>query len=203
MPISDLTTDVQQIIGKDGITKVDVITEDGLNKFPVKATSAPEPLGDLFFNYALNGGSEQMAVDGSVTTAVFEVPADPTKDLIVNSLLFEALASSINMQDFLGDNSPLANGILIEVKSQDQTFQFLPIKSTLDFDAVFSFGPARSFDLVFANAVDSMIARFGPDTPFTIFKQGTYTTDDYIKVFIRDNLTGADSIKFIATGGKR
>ncbi len=203
MSISDLSpSNVYQLLGRDGQFLVDVIEEGGIYKIPVKATAAPQPIGNLFFLHALNNGSNSMSVDGSTVEVEFLINAEAGFDLIVNSMLFESFANGIKIDKFLSLNSDLANGILIEIKSQNETFQFLPIKNTQEFDSHFSFGPGRSFSLVFASGNDSMVARYGPDTPFIIKKQGTYASDDYIKVIVRDDISAIGSLQFIAAGGR-
>jgi len=191
-----------RIVGGDEAFEADVITEGGFKKLYVKATAAPQPVGNLFFLHAKNGSEEQMSVDGSTTEVEFIINAEAVNDLIVTSLLFEAFDGGLKIDKFLGQNSPLTNGILIEVKSQDDIFQFLPITNTQEFDSHFSFGSGRSFSLVFASGNDSMVARFGLDTPFIIKKQGTYASDDYIKVIIRDDLESISSLQFLASGGR-
>lgn len=194
--------DVAKLTGDDEQFVASVIQESGFNKLYVKATSAPQPVGDLFFLHATNGGSEDLNVNGSTTPVEFIVPADPSKDLVVNSLIFEAFAGGIKIDKFLSLNNALTNGILIEVKAEDEVFQFLPITTTSEFDAHFAYGPGRSFEIVFASGNDSMVTRYGPDTAFIIKKQGTYASDDYIKVIVRDNLNSIAKINFIASGAK-
>jgi hypothetical protein len=159
---------------------VDTVLEDGIRKLQVKATNVPEPLGNLFFEYAANGGSVDMNVNGGTTPVEFLIPADVSKDKVVGSMVFEAFDGGIKIDTFLGQNGELTNGIIVEIKSEDQVFQFQPIRNTQEFDSLFSFGQGRSYELIFASGNDSMVARFGSDTPFVIKPQGTYASDDYI-----------------------
>ncbi len=188
------------IVGSDDLDPVDTILESGIRKLHVKATSVPQPLGNLVFRHAENGGSNDMTVNGSVTPVEFTVTADANFDTVVESLAFESFASGIKIDKFLSLNSSLSTGLIIEVKSEDTIFQFLPITDTQEFDAHFAYGPGRSFDLIFASGNDSMVARFGPATPFIIKKQGTYATDDYIKVTVADNLSQISSLQFLIFG---
>ncbi len=177
-----------------------VITEAGINKLQVKATSVPQPLGNLVFLHAENNGSNDMAVNGSSTPVDFIVPANANFDIVCESLAFESFASGIKIDKFLSLNSALSTGLIIEVKSEDTIFQFLPITDTQEFDSHFAYGPGRSFDLLFASGNDSMVARFGPSTPFIIKQQGTYSNDDYIKVTVADNLSQISSLQFLIFG---
>jgi hypothetical protein len=189
-----------KITGGDEQFVADVIEEDGLKKLLTKSSVVPIILGNRFTRFALDGGSDQMNVNGSGTPVEFFINADPSGDLVVNSLIFEAFDSGIRTDRFLGLNSGLTNGVVVEVKSQDTVFQFAPINFTIEFDSVFANGSGRSFEIIIASGNDSLVARFGPSSPFIIAQQGTYGTDDYIKVIIQDNLSAIASLRFIAEG---
>lgn len=169
-------------------------------RIQVEAVNVAATISERFQKYARNAGSFAMAVDGSTTNVTFEVSADATDDLVVDFLNFQAFDSGIKIDKFLGENNELTNGILIEIKSEDQVFQFQPIKNTTEFNSLFALGPGRGFQLIFASGADSMVATFGPGSPFVIKKQGTYGTDDYIRVIIRDDLTGVNRLRFTASG---
>jgi hypothetical protein len=188
------------ITGGDDAYIADVIEESGQKKLVVKSTNAPQPIGNLTFQHATNGGSEDMAVDGSSTPVEFSVLADATRDIIVEAMAFESFANGIKIDKFLSLNSELTNGILIEVKSEDEIFQFLPIKNTIEFDSHFAYGPGRSYNLLFASGNDSMVTRFGPEFPFVLKPQGTYASDDYVKVVIRDNISSINKLNFLIFG---
>lgn len=198
--IDEQQSEVVRITGGDELFAADVIQEDGNNKLLVKSTVVPEILGNRFVRYAENLGSKQLNVNGSVTPVEFIISADATGDLVVNSLVFEAFDSGIRQDRFLGRSSSLSTGVVIEVKSQDTTFQFLPITNTLEFNSLFSYGNGRSFEVINASANDSMVSRFGPSTPFLIKQAGTYATDDYIKVIISDAIQQVSSLRFLAEG---
>jgi hypothetical protein len=189
-----------RIVGKDEAFAADVIQEDGENKLLVKSSNVPQPIGNLFFEYAANGSSIDLAVNGSGAAVDFEIVAHPTLDKVVSSLVFEALDGGIKIDTFLGQNSELANGIVVEVKSSDETFQFRPITNTQEFDSLFSFGGGRSYELIFASGNDSLVARFGSSTPFVLKPVGTYAVDDYIKVTIQDNISNINRLRFLAVG---
>lgn len=189
-----------RIVGRDESFAADVITEDGENKLLVKSSNVPQPIGNLFFEYAADSSNIDMNVNGSGTTVEYEIQAHPTLDKVISSLVFEAFDGGIKIDNFLGQNSELTNGILIEVKSGDEVFQFRPIKNTQEFDSLFSFGSGRSYELIFASGNDSMVARFGSATPFVLKPVGTYATDDYVKVFIRDNISNINKLRFLAVG---
>lgn len=188
------------IVGRDESFCADVVQEDGEAKLLVKSTNIPQPLGNFIFEYAMNGPNSDLNTDGSGTPKEFIINADATKNKVIFSLVFEALDNGIKIDNFLGKNSALSNGLVIEIKSQDQIFQFNPITITQEFDSLFSFGTGRSYELLFASGLDSMVARFGPSSPFILKPVGTYTTDDYIKVTVSDNLNSIAKLRFLAVG---
>lgn len=189
-----------RIVGRDEGFAADVVQEDGENKLLVKSTNVPQPVGNLFFEYATNSSNIDMNINGGGTPVTFEIAPHPTLDRVINSLVFKAFDGGIKIDKFLGQNSELTNGITIEVKSEDQIFVFQPIRNTQEFDSLFSFGSGRSFDLIFASGNDSMVARFGLSTPFVLKPVGTYATDDYIRVTINDNLSAISRLRFLAVG---
>lgn len=191
-----------KIIGGDELYSADVVSEKGFKKLFVKATSAPQILGNLAFLYATNAGSNNLNVNGSVTPVAFTIPADATQDLVISALTFECFAGNIRTDRFLDLNSELTNGILVEVKSENTIFTFLSIKRTGELDSLFSVGDAGVFRIDASSSGTYVSAKFGPSSPFIIKKQGTYGTDDYIKVTIRDNLSSISRVRFIAFGAK-
>ena len=94
------------ITGGDEQFQADVVREDDVNKLLVKASVTPTTAARLVFDKALNGGSEDLAVNGSVTPVEFEVLADPTLDKIIRELKFSWYDGGIKIDTFLGLNSP-------------------------------------------------------------------------------------------------
>jgi hypothetical protein len=200
--LSDLqASGVTRVVGKDEVNAVDVIAEKGFNKMWVKSTSVPESLGNMFFLKASSGAVTNMNVNGSVTNVNFRVSADATNDLVVDELRFGGWDVGIDLDGFMASAAALTNGILITIKSEDVTFTFIPIKRTVHFNDNFAFGPGGNF-FIFFDSPDYLTAAFGPRSPFIIKKAGTYGTNDYIEVRIRDNLTSVDSLELTAFGSK-
>ena len=89
-----------RIVGRDESFAADVVQEDGENKLLVKSTNVPQPVGNLFFEYAADSTNIDMNVNGSTTPVTFEVLPHPTLDRVINSLVFEALDSGIKIDKF-------------------------------------------------------------------------------------------------------
>jgi hypothetical protein len=199
--IGSQRADFVKITGEDEVYTADVIAEDGVNKLWVKATSAPQIIGNLYEEYVKNGASNSLNVNGT-TPQTFIINALPGEDIIVTSMAFAGVDVGIKLTNFLGLNNALTNGLLIEVKSEDTVFQFQPIKTTYEFDIHFAVGAGGGFDIIGASSGDYMSAKFGPASPFIIKRQGTYASDDYIKVIVRDNISQVDLLKMIVFGQK-
>ena len=197
-----LASGATRIVGSDELYAADVIREKGVNKLWVKATVAPQILGNLLFEYVKNGTNESMKVNGSLATPViFEFANTTINDILVNSLQIEGECGSPSAAGFLGGSS-LTNGIIIEIKSEDITFQFKPIRKNYEFDSLFSKGVGGNFLIYQGTGSDYVGAKFGPDSPFFLKKAGTYATNDRIRVYVRDNLSGSAvaSLKLLIFG---
>jgi hypothetical protein len=201
--ITDLTSVpiVRSVLAGKSLTTgqfENITTQDG--RIRVEAINVAAPLDERFREFAKDGSSIDMNVDGSTTPVDFFVNADTTDDLNIDFLSFQAFDSGIKIDNFLGMNSPITNGVVIEIKSNDKLFTFQPIRNTTEFNSLFAFGPGRAFDLVFASGNDSMVSIFGPSSPFVLKKQGTFGTDDYIKVTIQDDIDTVARLRMLAGG---
>lgn len=163
----------------------------------------PGEVADIFIQNALNSGSPNMLVNGSVTPVPFTITPLSTQDIFVNELRLYGNANGIKFGQFLGQNAILTNGLLLEIKSEDKTTSFPVLKSTDDIKHKFARG-AVNFDLDVQAGRDDFMASFTFENPFPIRHQGLFTTDDYIKITVRDNLTtNLQALEFIAFGFKK
>jgi hypothetical protein len=174
-----------------------------------EVTAVPGAVGDLFIRHVTNNviygplGFDDLRVNGSVTPVPFNISPDTTMDIYIKELRFFGNGNGIKFGQFLS-TSALTNGILVEVKSDDKIITFDPIRTTDDFKHEFSFGTGQGFQLHVQSGRDDFLAAFTFDSPFPLRKIGTFATDDYIRVTIRDNLTsGLLVLQFIAFGFKR
>ena len=160
-------------------------------------------LSDIFIEDAKNGGSVDMKVNGSVTPVDFTIPASATTDVFIEDLIFDAQSNGIKFGQFLSKNSALTNGVEITIKSDDVTTTFPLIKSTEDFKnkwAALS-GDASHFSIDIQAGRDEMVAVLSFLNPFILRVAGSFSTDDFIRVRIQDNLTsGIQRFNFRAKG---
>lgn len=154
--------------------------------------------------FATNGGgSEDLRVNGSVTPVEFRIEASPSKERFFTSLRFEALGNGVQFTNFLSQNSPLNTGIMVKIRSRDSEVTFPDILTTEDFASLFSRGPS-DFDLFDVAGTDYFRATLTFTAAFQLFKQGTFSTDDFISVTVQDNLTsGIVQFRFIGFGFER
>ena len=154
------------------------------------------------FNYALNAGSSDLRVNGSVTSVSFNITPDATYETYFTQLRFFGGGNGIQFTKFLSKTGALTNGILVEIKTDNITFQFEPLKKTEDFKNIFA-DSANNFSVDVQSGADQFIAVFGTFFPIRLQPQGTYGTDDYIKVTIRDDLSsGLTQLQFFGMGYK-
>lgn len=165
--------------------------------------AVPGAVGDLIVLNALSAGSPTMAVNGSVTPVVFTIAADPDKDSFFQELRFYGNGNGIKFGQFLSLNVNLTNGILIEIKSDDILLTLPVIKSTDDMKHKFSFGEGSGFQLHVQAGRDDFMSSFSFSATFPLRKAGTFTTDDYIKVTVRDNLSALQLLEFLGRGFKK
>lgn len=144
-----------------------------------------------------------LRVDGSVTPVTFMVPADATEVKFVSKIVFAGQGNGIKFGQFLSKNSLLTNGILVSFKSNDFSASREAIKSTEDFLDFHAEDPAR-FALFIQSGGDKFSAVLDFGSPLELRPQGEFTTDDFLMISIRDDLTsGIAKLRAIVSGFNR
>jgi len=159
-------------------------------------------LSDIFIQEAMNGGSSDMTVNGSVTPVDFMIDAVVDKEIFVEDLIFDGQGNGIKFGKFLSQNTALSNGVEITIKSDDITTVFPLIFTTEDFKnkwAALS-GTGANFQLDVQAGSDEIVAILRFENPFLIRSAGTFTADDFIQVRIQDNLSSISRFNFRAKG---
>ena len=158
----------------------------------------PGAVSAIYLEHPVNGTLRDMNVNGSVTPVTFSIPLVPGYDILVKEIRFFGNSSSIKFGQFLSINSPLTNGISVEIKSDDDTFPTDPIYTTEDFKHEWSFGGV--FQLDDQPGLADFLASFVFETPFPIRSPGTFPIDDYLKIIIRDNLSAITKLRVLVFG---
>ena len=151
----------------------------------------------------LTGLSDQLAVDGSITPVYFRISANPVGglDKVVEILKFIISDTNIKVSGgkFLGENSPLANGI--EVKFyKDGVLRYTEplIRETREMLGQWTV-PAGTSDIISQSGGDYLESSFslvGANLQFPL-RAGK---NDYIEVKIQDKIDTVDSMKLLAGG---
>ena len=176
-----------RVVGGDEAYEVDVeLKADGTKRLLVDAEVSPRSVAGLFIEEFENAGSTDFNVNGSGTPVEFTIPLS-NDDRAINSISLYGRDAGIKFGQFLAINQPLTNGVLIEIKSEDSVYQSSPIIITDDFRNKFAISPSDFAIDVFSNEDVFSVAFISP-APFIIRNQNTFTTPDYVKVIIRDNL---------------
>ena len=187
-----------RIVGRNEVYDAEIeLGIDGKHRLLVDAQTSPVPLGQLFVENVLNGTSPSLAINGSAGVE-FILPQIAV-DRIVSRISIYGRDNGIQYGKFLGLNSAITNGITVEIKSEDQIFTFKPIQTTDDFRNKFCIVPS-DFILNKESGDDAFTATFEPRAPFYIRGVGTFTTDDYIKIIINDNLNSVNYLEGLVTG---
>ena len=174
----------------------------GILSFAGVVTLSPTSVTDIFVEKALDSGSsDDMTVDGSVTPVEFFIDAHPTKQKIIQYLTFSGTANGIKYQQFLNLNSKLTNGITVSYKSQDVSASFdESIDSTDDFEDSFCVLP-NDFSLSVQAGGDHFNGtRNLVNNVIILDPQGSYASDDFLKITISDDLTSVNELSLRAKG---
>ena len=135
--------------------------------------------------HVLNGGSDDLRVDGSTTPVAFTYGADATYDISILDVKFVLAANSITFgTNYFGSESgPLSNGVLVEVTSNGNTGTVDTLKTNEDF--VFFASPG-GFNWI-VSSKDMIYSGWLVGGGLKLYAG----TGDNIKVTIRDDLTSA------------
>jgi len=196
--MADLDRDIENssnvcITNEDETLKVDVeLGQDGIKRLKVDTQTAPRPLSDLFNLNFLNNGSPDLNVNGG-SVVIFDIPLS-NNDRIISSISIYGRDNGISFGKFLALNQALTNGILFEIKSDDNTFTSQPLQTTDDFRNKFCTSP-RDFVVNQFSSEDAFTASFVSPSPIIIRGQNQFTTPDYVRIYIRDNLSSVNYLQ--------
>ena len=173
--------------------------EDSVKRLVVDARLVPRPIEGLFIaQFEDSVGSIALNANGSGTPINFEIPTT-TFDRAINKISIYGRDAGIKFGKFLA-NQVLANGLLIEIKSNVNVFTSLPIVQTDDFRNLFCISP-RDFTIdVFSNE-DVFNATFVSPEPIIIRGNTQFTTPDYVRITVRDNLNAVNYLEANVVGG--
>lgn len=143
-----------------------------------------------------------LSVNGSGSPVEFSVGADAQEVTFITALTIAGRDNGIQFSNFLGQNGPLNNGILVDFKSNDIVQARAPILTTDDFLDLHAEDP-DNFVVFFASGDDKFTAKLEFSPALEIRPQGEFSTDDYIRVQVRDNLGNINQLRAIVSGFRR
>lgn len=166
-------------VPETGRLKATLYSADG---DPVAFPSVSSAIQNDFVKY---GGSDDLLVDGSVTPVVFEYLADPDDDISLQELRFSMAANSITFGTgyFGSRNTPLANGILVQVITNGFTIDVYTMSRNEDFA---NFASPGGFQWV-VSSKDFLTSAYVIGGGLKLHAGVV----DGVKVTVRDNLTAA------------
>ena len=148
------------------------------------------------------GGGTDLTVDADPTPVEFIIDANPNggDDKIIEVLKLYGTDTNIKVGEgnFLGGNSALANGILIEITKEGVTTEFRTIKTTNDILARMASSPEKS-KIINQSGGDFIEAVFDLVDRNTQLVLESGTTDQ-IKVTVRDDISARTNLFFVAEG---
>lgn len=148
-----------------------------------------------------NDTVSNMAVNGSVTPQVFTYlpPVGFDVEVGVLTLLMETSNSLAFGNKFLDSTiDTLTNGLLIEIKSGDVEFSLQNCKRSRDMVELTEGGKV---DIVLGTPNFLRVQLWLPGR-IRLFRQGTWSTNDFIKATVRDNLTAISFMEVFFQGVK-
>lgn len=201
--MADLTdiqaSGITRITGRDELYEADVNQgTDGVNRINVDTRQAPPILSDLFNLNFENNGSPDLNVNGSGTPIQFDIPLS-NQTRVINSISIYGRDNGISFGRFLAINVALSQGLVFEIKSNDNIFTSQAIQTTDDLRNKFCISP-RDFVVNFASSEDAFTASFVSPSPIVIQDQNQFTTPDYVRVTIRDNLSAVNYLQALVFG---
>lgn len=171
--------------------QVETIFKSGI-VLQVSDSSVSEDPSEEVKERLLNGGSDEMGVDGSGTPVEFVFNADTTNDIKLFSLRFVMVANVIRINpNRFGPFSALTNGVKVEVRTSSVTTQIGILNATVDF--LDFHGPTtQPFDR--SGSDDLMIIQHNFGGTKLVAGSG-----DFVKITIQDDLSGASLDTFFAS----
>jgi hypothetical protein len=149
-----------------------------------------------------NGGSANMAVNGSSTPVVFSYSPGNDLDVEIHSmcLIAEFTGTPAIGNKFLADAvGTLTNGLLLEAKDGDVSFSFGTLKRTRDLIEIST--PQGGFNIISGTTSLVQIFIFIPPG-MRLVKQGAFPNDDFVRATVRDDLRSISYLEMFLQGIK-
>lgn len=158
----------------------DLDLEDNVTINPVPGSSVYYETG-----YLLDGGSKEMAVNGSGTAAEYEYAPTAGQVHYLESLsLFINDNGSITPGKF-GNLSALSNGLMIEVKTNGTTVELMNMQDNMDITLLFGSFNSLDASTGYFNGEKTLEVNWKPNNPIKLNGDDS----DFVRATVRDNLS--------------
>lgn len=171
------------------LTRDTVLDKNALDIYRVGGE--PEIARSWGDGYLLNGASPEMNANGSLAVPVLftYTPTQAVEYLESINMLIIENATSSDPLDYGAVVGPLANGVLLEIRSQGVTFALKTLLSNIDLITFFNRHPwATPTGSGILNFVDVYSGEFNLRYPLKLQQ----STGDFVRASVRDNLTAVD-----------
>jgi len=150
----------------------------------------------IYRTFCLSGSSNNLNINGSVTSASFSASADLSKDIYLNEIRLIMSDNSVPVgADKFAAGAGLTNGVLVEVISSGSVFQLGNIQVNEDF---FTLIPSKLATYDQNGAADVIAIGIDLGGQIKLYKN----TSDKVRITIRDNLAAVQYFKCIVYGVK-
>jgi len=148
-----------------------------------------------------NGSSSNLAVNGSVTPVAFVYSPPASRDIRIDDIC--VMAETTNALSF-GNKfidttiATLTNGLLFEIKANDEAYTWATLKRTRDFVELTK---QDGMDLITGTPNFARFCLWLPAN-LVLAKDGTFASADYLRVTVRDDLRAITFMEMFFQGVK-
>jgi hypothetical protein len=173
-----------------GITRDEAVDIEG-DKVKIEAAPGDKVIYSQI--HLLNGGSDDMAVNGATTNVVFSAGPSSGQIWYVEKILLHIEDSGNNLPGNFGAISGgLTNGVLVQQRISSTDYDYTNLQDNSDIVEAFSDNYLRGQSTAFLNSSTYFSGISKMIIPITLDGDN----GDLIKTTVRDNLTGLNTFHF-------
>lgn len=171
-------------LGIDGVQRLNVSGTVNVSTVPYNV-SVPKNA------FLLNGSSSEMAVNGSSTPVEFSFTPASGETWVLSSLSILIMDSGLTLYSYFGAiNSGLTNGLQLILGINGNTYEIANVKNNAELVLTFSSDSTIMPPSGFLEVGDAYMGTFKFSAPILL----SNSTGDFIKIKVRDNLTGLTTL---------
>lgn len=160
----------------------------------VEALNSPLPLSNVMYTLhkLLNGADDNLKLNGSIGTPLYGTWTPGVNETwFIESISIVLMDSGTTNPSNFGALGALANGVQIQIKSNGVTTTLATLNNNMDLTLVFKNQPVIPPTSGFFESSDGYIGELKFDTPILLQNSSA----DFVRLAIRDNLTGLDQFR--------